>query len=133
MRFEARNRTKGAGRLANRLVLIALALAVALTTLAGDAEAKKKKKVKAPPGTILFERKSETDKKYPPAYFPHWVHEIRYRCYVCHPAVFVMKKGANDLTKETMRKGESCGKCHNGRFAFEIGLQTCSRCHQKPK
>ncbi len=133
MRFGERYRIKGARRLGGRLALVTLALAVAFAMVAGDAAARKKKP-KGPPGTIIFERKAKSaDEQYPPAYFPHWVHEVRYRCYVCHPAIFVMKAGANATTKDAMRKGKSCGKCHNGRYAFPIALQTCPRCHRKVK
>ncbi len=132
MRFGERYRPRNARRVIGRVVLAVLALTIAFAMVAGDAEAKRKK-VKGPPGTIIFERKKKSDDKYPPGIFPHWVHEVRYRCYVCHPAIFEMKQGADEMTKEAMRKGESCGKCHNGRNAFPIGLQTCSRCHRKVK
>ncbi len=134
MRFGEKHRRTNARRWGSRAILAVLALAVAFAMVAGDAEARKKK-VKGPPGTIIFEskKKKKGDKKYQPAFFPHWIHEVRFRCYVCHPAIFVMERGANEMSKEAMRKGESCGKCHNGRVAFEIGLQTCSRCHRKVK
>ncbi len=144
MNLEARDRgdggpgkgTGGGGRrrrLGVRGFLVALAVAVAFVAVPADVDARKKKKVVIP-GDIHFERKGKgkkkSDKQYPPAVFQHWVHQIRYRCYVCHEGIFVSKKGANEITKEAMRKGENCGVCHNGRIAFEVGLQTCARCHR---
>ncbi len=61
-----------------------------------------------------------------PAYFPHWVHRIKYKCYACHDDLFPMQRTANP-TMAAMVKGESCGTCHNGKLAF--GLDTCHRCH----
>ncbi|MBI5505238.1 MAG: cytochrome c3 family protein [Deltaproteobacteria bacterium] len=62
----------------------------------------------------------------PPAYFPHWVHRIKYKCYACHDALFPMQRGANP-TMAAMEKGASCGACHNGKTAFAV--DTCQRCH----
>ncbi len=64
---------------------------------------------------------------YPPARFNHWVHRIRYRCSACHPAPFTARAGADTLTMAEMRRGEACGRCHDGRSAF--ALISCARCH----
>ncbi len=86
-------------------------------------------------GDLVFERTGEVEgsSAFPPAVFPHWVHRARYRCYVCHPAPFEMKQGANPVTMDTIKKGEYCGVCHNGRAAFNVDFQNCARCHRKPE
>ncbi|MBP1688966.1 MAG: hypothetical protein H6Q33_5109 [Deltaproteobacteria bacterium] len=76
-------------------------------------------------GDIVYSRQAGAD-KIAPAYFPHWVHRIKYKCYACHDNLFPMRRGANP-TMATMAQGQSCGACHNGKFAF--GIDTCQRCH----
>jgi c(7)-type cytochrome triheme protein len=79
-------------------------------------------------GDVLYSR-AGTDagiEQYPPAYFPHWVHRIRYKCYACHDGLFPMRRGPNP-TMAAMANGESCGACHNGKVAFDA--DTCQRCH----
>lgn len=89
--------------------------------------------VMAAPGDIEFKRpEGQTAGPVPPAVFPHWIHQIRYRCYVCHPRLFVMKAGGNDVTMQKIQKGEQCGACHNGKTAFKVNFQSCSRCHAAP-
>ncbi len=85
----------------------------------------------AAPGDIVFERKDAPEgmENYPPAIFPHWLHRIRYRCDACHPKPFAMKKGAAQVTMETIIKGEACGQCHDGGEAFNVEFQNCTRCH----
>lgn len=85
----------------------------------------------AAPGDIVFKRKAEVQ-GFEPAVFPHWVHRVRFRCYACHPRIFEMKKGANEVTMDKINKGEFCGKCHNGKIAFNVEFQTCGRCHVAP-
>jgi c(7)-type cytochrome triheme protein len=76
-------------------------------------------------GDVVYSHQGGTD-KIAPAYFPHWVHRIKYKCYACHDDLFAMRRGANP-TMAAMAKGESCGACHNGKVAF--GVDTCQRCH----
>ena len=76
-------------------------------------------------GDIVYSRQGSTD-KLAPAYFPHWVHRIKYKCYACHDDLFPMHRGANP-TMAAMAKGQSCGTCHNGKLAF--GADSCHRCH----
>lgn len=85
-------------------------------------------------GDLVFERKGvvEGDAAFPPSVFPHWLHRVRYRCYVCHPALFEMQQGANTVTMDTIKKGQFCGACHNGKAAFGADFQNCTRCHKKP-
>jgi c(7)-type cytochrome triheme protein len=80
-------------------------------------------------GDVLYSRAGGVGEEFPAAYFPHWVHRIRYKCYACHDAIFPMRRSANP-TMAVMAKGESCGACHNGKSAF--GLDTCQRCHVQP-
>ena len=79
-------------------------------------------------GDIVFDRKVEAP-DIPVAVFPHWVHRIRYRCNVCHPAIFELKRGADPVTMEAMGKGQFCAVCHNGKIAWGINFDTCNRCH----
>ncbi len=88
--------------------------------------------VMAAPGDIEFERKGVQGGPVPPATFSHWSHRIRYRCYVCHPKLFVMKAGGNEITMKTIGAGKTCGACHNGKAAFKVEFRTCSRCHATP-
>jgi c(7)-type cytochrome triheme protein len=76
-------------------------------------------------GDIIYSHPGGTD-RIAPAYFPHWVHRIRYKCYACHDELFPMRRGSNP-TMAAMAKGESCGACHNGKAAF--GVDMCHRCH----
>lgn len=76
-------------------------------------------------GDIVYSRKGDAG-PLTPAYFPHWVHRIKYKCYACHDELFPMQRAANP-TMAAMAKGESCGTCHNGKIAF--GVDTCQRCH----
>lgn len=94
--------------------------------------------VSGAPGDVSIERQGAVPEgasptAIPPATFPHWIHRIQYRCYVCHPKVFEMKAGANEITMEKMRQGESCGACHNGAIAFGVDFQNCGRCHAAPQ
>lgn len=86
-------------------------------------------------GDLVFERKGEVEGSaaFPPSVFPHWVHRVRYRCYVCHPAPFAMELGANAVTMDAIKKGEFCGACHNGQIAFNVEFQNCARCHRQPE
>ncbi len=89
----------------------------------------------APPGDIIFgdiiyEGKG-ADKDLPSSHFPHWKHRIRYRCYVCHEKIFIMKNGSNNMSMKRFKQGELCGECHNGREAYKIEGDTCHRCHNK--
>lgn len=80
----------------------------------------------AAPGDIAFRREGSG---MPPTVFPHWAHRIRYRCYACHPALFEMKAGANDVSMATIQEGKYCGACHNDKAAWGVTVETCNRCH----
>ncbi len=79
-------------------------------------------------GDVLFKRKGG-EGGTPPAFFPHWVHRIRYKCYACHDTIFKMQRGANDVTMDAMGEGKFCGACHNGKTAWGVTFETCNRCH----
>ena len=70
-----------------------------------------------------------TDNGVPAVVFPHWKHRSRFRCYACHPDIFEMKAGANEITMEGLREGAHCGRCHDGTTAWAIGFNTCRDCH----
>lgn len=78
-----------------------------------------------PLGDILFSRPTAKG-EVPPAYFPHWVHRIKYKCFACHDDLFTMDRGPTP-TMAAMTRGAACGACHNGKQAF--GLDVCHRCH----
>ena len=59
--------------------------------------------------------------------FPHWFHRIRFKCKVCHENIFIMKRGANNISMRRIMEGEACGVCHNGQIAWEALY--CERCH----
>jgi len=79
-------------------------------------------------GDVMYSHPAGTD-HLGPAYFPHWVHRLKYKCYACHDGLFPMRRGATP-TMAAMTRGESCGACHNGKVAF--GTDTCHRCHMQP-
>lgn len=85
-------------------------------------------------GDLVFPRQGDVEgsESFPPSIFPHWVHRIRYRCYVCHPAPFAMQLGENPITMEKINNGEYCGACHNGKIAFNVEFTSCARCHREP-
>ena len=82
-------------------------------------------------GDITLHRAAGADQGTPPAVFPHWAHRIRFKCYVCHDAIFQMKAGSNPVTMDDIRAGKFCGVCHNGKIAFAVGFETCARCHRE--
>jgi len=85
-------------------------------------------------GDIKFERKAKGSDDVAPAMFPHWVHRVRFKCYVCHndSIGFKMKAGATpDVTMDAIEDGKYCGACHKGKPAFAANFETCNRCHRK--
>ncbi len=81
-------------------------------------------------GDLIMDSKMESMEKagVKPVVFPHWFHRIRFKCKVCHEEIFILKKGANDITMKAIMEGEFCGKCHNGVIAWEPIY--CDRCHR---
>ncbi len=101
----------------------AFALAVAVTAAVAPGVAVE--------GDIRFKRKDGMSTETPPALFPHWVHRTRFRCYVCHESIFTMRAGANDVTMDAIQDGKFCGRCHDGKTAFQVKFETCGRCHRQ--
>lgn len=61
--------------------------------------------------------------------FPHSIHNYWLSCKVCHPGIFIPKKGANDFQMKDIWDGKYCGRCH-GRIAYPPkGFENCIRCH----
>ena len=82
-------------------------------------------------GDIVLDSYFKDGGKFPPPKFPHWFHRMRFKCKVCHPAIFKMKKGENNITMEKIMKGEFCGRCHDGIIAWQVSFNTCPKCHAK--
>jgi c(7)-type cytochrome triheme protein len=43
-----------------------------------------------------------------------------------------MQQGANPVTMDSIKQGQFCGACHNGKAAFGADFQNCARCHREP-
>lgn len=74
-----------------------------------------------------------TPKNASPVVFSHYKHGIDYnlKCTRCHYQLFQMAQGAYVMTMKKMNEGDFCGKCHNGRKAFDVkDRKNCSRCHR---
>ena len=66
----------------------------------------------------------------PPVLYPHWKHQIFFKCKVCHDQTFKMMRGANDITHAKFKQGTQCGACHNGTIAFDASIDgECLKCH----
>jgi len=59
--------------------------------------------------------------------FSHKYHTQWLGCPNCHPGLFKMKKGADEIKMAQLYAGKSCGVCH-GKVAFAIPTG-CGRCH----
>lgn len=65
--------------------------------------------------------------------FPHRIHTYWLSCKICHPGIFVAKKGANIFTMPDIWDGKYCGRCH-GKVSFQPkGFYNCERCHSVNK
>lgn len=86
-------------------------------------------------GDVHFVRnpKNKDAAGVPPAIFPHWVHLVNFKCFVCHNKTvgFQMKAGSADITMDEIENGKYCGVCHKGKPAFGVSFDTCDRCHRK--
>ena len=80
-------------------------------------------------GDVVLDRHKETmaEVGLSPVLFTHWSHRINFKCKACHEDTFVMQKGASNITMSAIIKGEFCGKCHNGKIAWDALY--CDRCH----
>lgn len=77
-------------------------------------------------GDMVLNSKAE-ERGMPPVVFPHWVHRAEFKCKVCHPRIFEMKSGSNDINMKKIVDGQFCGRCHNGETAWKP--VQCARCH----
>ena len=96
-----------------------LVFCITLPTLFG-------KKVSGFYGDMVLNSKAEK-RGMPPVIFPHWIHRAEFKCKVCHPKIFEMRSGSNDIDMEKIVAGEFCGKCHNGTISWKP--VNCGRCH----
>jgi c(7)-type cytochrome triheme protein len=111
----------GDAQIMSTAVRLAMAVLVALLLV---------RNAKAEFGDITFAHKGGGNEGVPPAVFPHFVHRIQFKCYVCHEDIFVMKAGGNAITMDAIQSGKFCGICHNGKIAFQVLFDTCQRCHR---
>jgi c(7)-type cytochrome triheme protein len=82
-------------------------------------------------GDINFTRPGRGPDEIPTATFPHNLHRLQFRCYVCHEDLFQMRAGANSITMEAIQSGKFCGRCHDGKVAFQATFETCPKCHRQ--
>ena len=61
--------------------------------------------------------------------FSHKKHTVWSGCELCHPEIFMVKKGASKYSMPEIFDGKFCGVCH-GFVAFP--LTNCQRCHTQP-
>ena len=66
----------------------------------------------------------------PDVVYPHKAHTQWLDCSNCHPAIFIPKKGANQISMASILMGKQCGVCH-GKVAFPVS--ECRLCHSKKK
>jgi len=88
----------------------------------------------AAPGDFALSRKAASagSEQFPVAAFPHTLHRVLFKCYVCHDSIFKMKVGADAMTMDAMDNGKFCGACHDGKTSFDASsFDNCQRCHQK--
>lgn len=79
---------------------------------------------------VLFEI---NDRMMANVLFSHNIHTYWLSCKVCHPSIFIDKKGANKFTMYDVWNGQYCGRCH-GKVAFQAkGFENCQRCHSSKK
>ena len=74
-----------------------------------------------------------TPKNALPVLFSHNGHVIdkSLKCTDCHYQIFQMAKDSYQMNMKTLSKGDFCGKCHDGRRAFDVqDKKNCSRCHR---
>jgi len=96
-----------------------LILSISLPVLFG-------KKVSGFYGDMVLNNKAEK-RGMPPVIFPHWIHRAEFKCKVCHPKIFEMRSGSNEIDMKKIVDGEFCGKCHNGTISWKP--VNCGRCH----
>jgi c(7)-type cytochrome triheme protein len=81
------------------------------------------------PAEILYEKTVGPDSAVA---FRHDTHVALagQKCTGCHPQLFRMLKPVRRASHRVMRRGGSCGACHDGRRAFGISDPgSCASCH----
>lgn len=66
--------------------------------------------------------------------FSHDVHAGKFKvgCKECHYGLYTTRANHKAATMEEMKKGRSCGACHNGGRAFSVTeANGCQRCHNQ--
>ncbi|MBI5639562.1 MAG: hypothetical protein HZA17_03965 [Nitrospirae bacterium] len=65
--------------------------------------------------------------EFPPAVFPHEVHNSWLDCSSCHPDIFnIKKKATKHFSMNFNNEGKFCGVCH---LSVAFPLNNCKRCH----
>jgi c(7)-type cytochrome triheme protein len=64
--------------------------------------------------------------------FSHDAHvgDIGLSCTECHDRLYITREKHKTVTMAEMRKGKSCGSCHDGATAFDV-KGNCKTCHAK--
>jgi len=68
-----------------------------------------------------------------PVVFSHKKHVMDkgIECVDCHYQIFQMAQGSYAMKMSELTKGGFCGKCHDGRKAFDVkDRKNCIRCHR---
>lgn len=78
-------------------------------------------------GDITLKREKAGD-----VIFSHDSHvsDFGLKCTNCHDQLYITKEKHKSVTMLDIRKGFSCGSCHNGKGAFDVRAN-CSNCHKK--
>lgn len=112
-----------------------LFVAAVLLTLAGFISVRADAAQEPGPGKFVLDSKLTSMVKagVGPVVFPHAQHQAKFKCGICHPAIFKDKAKANDISMKKNMNGEFCGSpnCHNSPNAFP--LFDCEKCHTKVK
>jgi c(7)-type cytochrome triheme protein len=70
-----------------------------------------------------------------PVVFSHDLHVngSNMKCARCHYSIFQMMQGDSGVTMDEIKAGNFCGKCHDGKLAFNAneGEKNCGRCHKE--
>lgn len=104
-----------------KIVLMALAAGLTATGIA-TAE-------KVGGGDVTFRPKQAL-----PVVFSHEKHVegSAMKCARCHYSIFQMMRGDSGVTMDQIKAGKFCGKCHDGKLAFDANDsdKNCGRCHK---
>ncbi len=79
-------------------------------------------------GDVTYMRESAA-----PVTFSHKIHvDVKsIKCSACHNHIFQMEKDTKKMDMSKISKGEFCGKCHNGKKAFDVkDSKNCAKCHK---